>query len=151
MQWLNSLVSEYEGKPLQKSGMLTKDQLNLFFQKSGQQFDSPSFKQMLRAAFRSGRSTEELVNGMQSEIFMAMGVQADFGLKCLSQVTLQYGRDTPFMRAFYEHVQKEEMILDEAEMPEAAFHAKYDTLNRFKAEMEERMAAMQVGRWMYVC
>lgn len=30
---------------------------------------------MLRAAFRSGRSTEELVNGMQSEIFMAMGVQ----------------------------------------------------------------------------
>ncbi len=37
------------------------------------------------------------------------------------------------------------MILDEAEMPEAAFHAKYDTLNRFKAEMEERMAAMQVG------
>ncbi len=34
-----------------------------------------SFKEMLRAAFRSGRSTEELVNGMQSEIFMAMGVQ----------------------------------------------------------------------------
>ncbi len=32
--------------------------------------------------------------------------QADFGLKCLSRVTLEYGRDAPFMRAFYEHVQK---------------------------------------------
>ncbi len=35
-----------------------------------------------------------------------VAAQGDFGIKCLSRVNMEYGRDANFMRAFYEHVQK---------------------------------------------
>ncbi|EFJ50398.1 hypothetical protein VOLCADRAFT_120656 [Volvox carteri f. nagariensis] len=145
MQWLNSLVSEYEGRPLQKTGMLTKEQLQSFFQESAKQFNNAEFKQLLSVAHRTRGpgSSEDMVNGMQKEIFQSMGIQGDFGINCLSKVNQVYATDAFFMRHFYEHVQKEEMVLDEAEMPEAAFKSKYDQLNRFRTEMEARMAKLK--------
>lgn len=38
---------------------------------------------------------------------------------------------------------QEEMVLDEAEMPESMFRSKYETLNRFRAEMVSRMEKMK--------
>ncbi|GFR48263.1 hypothetical protein Agub_g10128 [Astrephomene gubernaculifera] len=141
MQWLNSLVSEYEGRPLQKSGMLTKEQLIKFFQDSAQQFNNPEFKQLLSVAMktRGPGTAEEIINGMQRQILENMGVQGDFGLNCLARVNGVYGNDAAFLRLFYEHVQKEEMVLDEAEMPESAFRSKYEQLNRYREEMEARL------------
>ncbi|KXZ55032.1 hypothetical protein GPECTOR_3g193 [Gonium pectorale] len=128
MQWLSSLVSEYDARPLQKAGMLTKE-----------------FKQILSVALktRGPGASEDAINAMQKEIFEAMGVQGDFGIKCLSRVSQVYGTDAFFLRQFYEHVQKEEMVLDEAEMPEVAFKSKYEQLNKFRADMEERMRKLQ--------
>ncbi|GLC43552.1 hypothetical protein PLESTB_001569600 [Pleodorina starrii] len=145
MQWLNSLVSEYDGRPLQKTGMLTKEQLVQFFQESAKQFNSPEFKQLVSVSLkaRGPGGPEEVINGMQREIFQSMGVQADFGLNCLSRVNSVYADDAFFLRQFYEHVQKEEMVLDEAEMPEAMFKSKYAQLNRFRTEMEERMSKLK--------
>ncbi|GIL55615.1 hypothetical protein Vafri_11153 [Volvox africanus] len=145
MQWLNSLVSEYEGRPLQKTGMLTKEQLTQFFQDSARQFNNPEFKQLLSVAnkARGPGAVEEAINGMQGEIFHSIGVQGDFGLKCLSKVNQVYADDAIFLRQFYEHVQKEEMVMDEAEMPEAQFKSKYETLNRFREDMEARMSKMK--------
>ncbi|PNW88882.1 hypothetical protein CHLRE_01g049050v5 [Chlamydomonas reinhardtii] len=145
MNWLNALVNEYDAKPLQKAGMLTKDQLAQFFAESAKQFSNPEFKQLLSVAHsqRGPGTSEEMVNGMQKQIFESMGIQGDFGLKCLSRVHPEYGSDAFFMRQFYEHVQKEEMVLDEAEMPESMFRSKYETLNRFRAEMVSRMEKMK--------
>ncbi|GIL85371.1 hypothetical protein Vretimale_10680 [Volvox reticuliferus] len=80
---------------------------------------------------------------MQREIFHSIGVQGDFGLKCLAKVNQVYTDDAVFLRQFYEHVQKEEMVMDEAEMPEALFKSKYETLNRFREDMEARMSKMK--------
>ncbi|KAG2430760.1 hypothetical protein HYH02_013599 [Chlamydomonas schloesseri] len=145
MNWLNSLVNEYDAKPLQKAGMLTKDQMVQFFAESAKQFGNPEFKQLLSVAHsqRGPGTAEEMVNGMQKQIFESMGIQGDFGLKCLARVHAEYGSDAFFMRQFYEHVQKEEMVLDEAEMPESMFRSKYETLNRFRAEMVSRMDKMK--------
>ena len=142
MNWLSSLVNEYEGKPLQKTGMLTKDQLQVFFQKSKEQFTSPGFKQLLRSSAQRGRDLEQIVNEMQTQIFQAMGVQGDFGINCLGRVQQAHNDDAFFLRAFFEHVQLEEQTLDEAEMPEEAFKQKYTQMAEFKAQMEKKLDAM---------
>ncbi|KAG2494000.1 hypothetical protein HYH03_007927 [Edaphochlamys debaryana] len=124
--------------------MLSKDQLVQFFEGSKKQFDNPDFKQMLGVSFktRGPGSPEDMINGMQKQIFESMGVQGDFGLKCLSRVQQVYGNDAFFLRQFFEHVQKEEMILDEAEMPETMYKTKYDKLNKFQEEMKAKMEGL---------
>ncbi|PNH09172.1 CTP synthase 1 [Tetrabaena socialis] len=103
------------------------------------------FKQMLSIAHnsRGAGAAEDMINGMQHQIFESTGVQGDFGLNCLSRVNQEYGDDAFFLRQFYEHVQKEEMVLDEAEMPEGAFRSKYDQLNAYRSEMEARMGKLK--------
>lgn len=133
------------GKALQRTGMLTKDQLTMFFQRSKEQFMNPEFKLLLRAAHKHGRSTEESINGMQQQVFQAMGVQGDFGISCLARVTQVHNDDAFFIRSFFEFVQLEEQTLDEADMEEEAYRAKYRHLNQVKARMEAQMQKMEVG------
>ena len=44
---------------------------------------------------------------------------------------------------FYQFVQREEMALDQAELPEADFHAKYAKIMEMKRQLEEQMEAIK--------
>lgn len=69
MELLNTLFNEFpEGRALQKSGRLSKDQLLDFFARGTRCFDDPSFKAQLRAGFNKGHRVEELVNGAQHAV-----------------------------------------------------------------------------------
>jgi hypothetical protein len=57
-----------------------------FFKKSDEQFQNPEFKQLLRMGKSRGQDPQDLVNSMQHSIFENMGVQGDFGIKCLSRI-----------------------------------------------------------------
>jgi hypothetical protein len=79
---MNWLVGEFDARPLQKAGMLTKEQLLAFFMRSREQFDKQEFKQLLSvgASTRGPAASEEIINGMQKQIFEALGVQVNHAM-----------------------------------------------------------------------
>lgn len=124
MNWLGGLLNEFEGKPLQKTGMLSREQVLAFFDKSSSSFANPEFKSLLRVGYERGQNVQDLVNEMQFQIFQAMGVQGDFGIGCLSKIRMVYSQDAELLKMFYTFVNSEEMLLDEVELPSDAYKAK---------------------------
>lgn len=124
MNWLGGLLNEFEGKPLQKTGTLSREQVVMFFEKSGTQFASPEFKSLLRVGYERGQNVSDLVNQMQFQIFQSMGVQGDFGIGSLRHIRQWFSQDADLLRMFYTFVNSEEMLLDEVELPAEAYKSK---------------------------
>uniref|UniRef100_A0A7S0S649 Uncharacterized protein n=1 Tax=Chlamydomonas leiostraca TaxID=1034604 RepID=A0A7S0S649_9CHLO len=142
--WLSSFfTAEYEGKALQKSGPVTKEQLLSFFANGKELFENPDFKMALAAGYQRGQNPQDLVNQAQARIWedkVVPAVQGDYGLNSLSRVLGQYRNDQDFLKNFYEFVHLEERALDEAEMPANEFEIKYAKIAQIKTAMEAQMA-----------
>ncbi|MEW5312530.1 MAG: hypothetical protein WDW38_004159 [Sanguina aurantia] len=137
MQWLSSLVDEFpQASPQQRSGNLSSAQLFAFFSQSSRIFNDLGFKQRLAVEHRQKRDIQETINEMQRQVFESQGVQGAYGIQFLAKVKKVHGQDAPLLTAFYEFVQREEMALDEAELPGSEFQNKYEQLAKLKAVLE---------------
>ncbi|KAJ9533894.1 hypothetical protein QJQ45_026979 [Haematococcus lacustris] len=142
MQWLSSFFGEYQGKALQKSGELSKDQLLQFFASARGLFSSPEFQMALALGARQGQNVQEMINEAQGKVFednVTPAVQGDFGIASLSTALSRFGDDAEFLTIFYEFVHLEERAVDEAEMPTSEFEQKYARLAAMQQQLEERM------------
>lgn len=102
----------------QRSGMVSQEKLEQFYDRGYNLFDSTDFVQFLRETHRAGRDIEDIVSRRQAAIFEELGVEGAFGVSCLARVKAEYGHDPSTMRKFYLFAQREELLMDEVELPE---------------------------------
>mmetsp|Transcript_23258 Transcript_23258/g.64570 ORF Transcript_23258/g.64570 Transcript_23258/m.64570 type:complete len:201 (+) Transcript_23258:270-872(+) len=148
MDWLQRTLGEWgsaefpEGNSsLQRSGMLSKEQLERFYKDGYQLFDHKDFMDSLKLAHSQGKDLSAIINDAQKEIFEKLGVQGDFGIACLSRVTSEYSRDPSAIQKFMEFAQREEMVLDEVELPPDQFEKK-KTVFQKQQEMTAQLRHM---------
>ncbi|KAK9809581.1 hypothetical protein WJX73_004147 [Symbiochloris irregularis] len=144
MSWL---VNEYPTpngqKQLQKSGMLSKDQLYLFFKEGKLLLDRPEVKAKLRSTHEAGGDLEVQIQRLQHLIFEKEGVDGAHGVACLGQVCQNYGQDPNIMKALIDFVNREEEALEEAEMIPEAFEQKQLLKERASVKTQQLMEQMQ--------
>lgn len=99
---------------LQREGILTQEQLRMFFAATARAFDREDVKQQLRQAGGRGKGVSRLVNELQRQIFEALGVHGKYGLDFLGKLREVYGKDGSFMSEVYAFVDREQRALDEA-------------------------------------
>mmetsp|Transcript_18972 Transcript_18972/g.48697 ORF Transcript_18972/g.48697 Transcript_18972/m.48697 type:complete len:208 (+) Transcript_18972:272-895(+) len=131
MEWLQRTLLEWEyqpatpsgagpavgGKALQHTGMISQYTLDAFCQRSQQLFESADFVASLREAHKAGHNVADLISQRQAAIFEQLGVKGEFGVNCLARVKAAYGHNPDTMRKFYMFAQREELLMDEVELP----------------------------------
>lgn len=147
MQWLantlNGLVTQYpEGKNLQRSGVVSRENLLQFFEKGLEMFDSAEVKSQLKLAFAQRKDVPDIITNMQKAIFEDIGIQGDFAINFLADVQQIYGNDQEVMARFFYFVSREEMACDEAEMTESEFAEKYAAALAAQEEIKKKSAEL---------
>eukprot|EP00271_Cylindrocystis_brebissonii_P013967 TRINITY_DN346_c1_g6_i1.p1 TRINITY_DN346_c1_g6~~TRINITY_DN346_c1_g6_i1.p1 ORF type:complete len:217 (+),score=68.15 TRINITY_DN346_c1_g6_i1:263-913(+) len=117
---------------LQKTGMLSREQLLIVFKENSVLLDQPGSKERIKAGVKQGRPAEDITTELQEELLESMGIDPKFGIQCLGRVSTLYQNDRELMTKFFEFVAKEELACDEAELP-------FD-------QYRQKMAAMEQGR-----
>ncbi|GMH36777.1 hypothetical protein BSKO_04650 [Bryopsis sp. KO-2023] len=123
MQWItdsiNSLfaTSTTEQGQLQHSGNLTIEQIMKFFDAGHKMFDDEGVKEQLRSAAQRRQNVGWLITEMQKKIFESQGINGNFGIGFLGKIRQMYGTDSSIMEALMMFVEREELALDEAELP----------------------------------
>lgn len=113
---VGSLLEEYpDGRTLQRSGKLSKEQVLEFFDRSLKLFEDADFKQQLKESHQLGLNVEEHVTDEQKKIFESMGIEGEYGVQFLGQIRTVYGSDKDVMVRFWPFVQQEELAYCEAE------------------------------------
>jgi len=127
MDWIrkavDSLLGEFDAKPLQRSGKIAKDKILKFISECEKLYDDTNFKINLidsakkipNGEERDG-ATAEMVNQAQRQILEALGIDGNFGLDYMPRVMVDY-RDDPFVTLpFKMFADKEALLHDEVMM-----------------------------------
>ncbi|CAD7702811.1 unnamed protein product [Ostreobium quekettii] len=146
MQWVADAVSSLfssgeaqaecqraEREGLQRDGVLTKEQLRKFFAAGYKMFDSEDVKANLKEAARKRQDVGFVVTELQKEIFDSLGIDGKYGISFLGKIREKYGDDADFMNELMTFVDREELALDEAELPD----------DKLAKKLEMRQLAMQ--------
>ena len=138
MEWISSVLGGLGGSSLQQSGEISRENLMSFFSAGKALFDSKDFCMHLRQGYERGESAEQLVNAAQKQIFESLSIHGDYGINYLAKIQDIFANDSEMLRVFWAFVHMEEKALDEAELDEHEYKAKYDKLEEIKIRMSEK-------------
>lgn len=97
MQWigeqLSALTNEYPAQPLQRTGMLTRSQLQSFFREQSALLDRAEVKAKLRETHNKGEDVDEQITRLQELLFEKQGITGSYGVSCLGRVHDTYNKD----------------------------------------------------------
>ncbi|XP_024528980.1 uncharacterized protein LOC9631413 [Selaginella moellendorffii] len=130
----------YGAGALQRSGMLSKEQLFRLFLEFAHLVDKPEVKKRISDAVQARQEAVGVTTEIQEEIFLRMGVEPKFGIASLGKVNTVYKDDRELMLKFYEFVAREEMACDEAELGRDAFQQK---MQQFTKSQEQQLKLLQ--------
>lgn len=129
---------------LQRSGMLTREQLLEMFNTFISEIQKPETKARVKAVVGK-RPVEDETTQIQREIFINMGVDGDHGLNCLQSVQSTYRADQEVIFKFMQMTEMESLACDEAELPEEEFAKRKEA---FERGLQMRQTMMAVGAQM---
>lgn len=89
-------------------------------------FDDEVVKAQLKTAAQRRQNVGWLISEMQKQIFEAQGIDGKFGIAFLGRVRELYGNDASVMEELMKFVNREELAMDEAEMPADQFIRKLE-------------------------
>lgn len=126
-------------RPLQTSGMLSKEQLLHLFDRFSFLASEPGTKKRIADAVQDKQEAVAVTTAIQEEIFLEMGVDPRFGIACLGKVNAVFENDRDLMIQFYKFVAKEEMAIDEAELEPDEFAEKVHMQTKLQEQQLEML------------
>ncbi|GLJ08937.1 hypothetical protein SUGI_0098850 [Cryptomeria japonica] len=120
----SSYSYKHKGKSLQKSGMLTRQQLLHLFDLFAIELGKAEVKKRIADAVRDNQEPVAITTEIQEELLLKMDIDPQFGISCLGKINTVYENDRELMLQFYDFVAKEELACDEAELGPAGFSEK---------------------------
>uniref|UniRef100_A0A061R4A0 Uncharacterized protein n=1 Tax=Tetraselmis sp. GSL018 TaxID=582737 RepID=A0A061R4A0_9CHLO len=149
-EWTSPEFVESRGQ-LQRGGMVSKETLQRFFAESNLLFDTADFVDRLKHEHAEGKDVSEAIEAAQREIFERLGVEGRFGISCLSRVFNEYGSDLEAVQECVDFMQREELLLDEIELPPSEFQRKKSLLQK-QRELSHRLRQMtSAEREQFLC
>ncbi|MCO5607030.1 hypothetical protein L7F22_061221 [Adiantum nelumboides] len=146
-------------RPLQTSGMLSRQQLLQLFDDFSRIVSRPDVKKRIEDAVKQKQADDDdksscglmvmtnplqhwleqfekeavaVTTEIQEELLEQMGVEPKFGIACLGKVNAIYKDDRELMLRFYAFVTKEELACDEAELGSQAFQIKMQQFEKIQ-------------------
>ncbi|KAH7353002.1 hypothetical protein KP509_19G074500 [Ceratopteris richardii] len=131
-------------RPLQTSGMLSRQQLLQLFDDFSDIVSRPHVKKRIEDAVKQRQEAVAVTTEIQEELLEEMGVEAKFGISCLGKVNAVYKDDRELMLRFYTFVTKEELACDEAELGSHAFQLKMQQFERIQDQQMQVLRKLRV-------
>ncbi|MCO5559953.1 hypothetical protein L7F22_013557 [Adiantum nelumboides] len=132
-------------RPLQTSGMLSRQQLLQLFDDFSRIVSRPDVKKRIEDAVKQKQEAVAVTTEIQEELLEQMGVEPKFGIACLGKVNAIYKDDRVLMLRFYAFVTKEELACDEAELGSQAFQVK---MQQFEKIQDQQLQVLRKLRTM---
>lgn len=127
-------------RPLQTTGMLSREQLLQLFDDFSLIVSKPDVKKRIADAVKQKQEAVAVTTEIQEELLEQMGVEPKFGIACLGKVNAIYKDDRELMLRFYAFVTKEELACDEAELGSNAFQQK---MQQFEKIQDQQLQVLQ--------
>ncbi|XP_051140299.1 uncharacterized protein LOC127257850 [Andrographis paniculata] len=127
----------------QNSAMLSRDQLLFLFDRFAFLTSQPEVKKRIADAVNDKHEAVAVTTAIQEEIFLEMGIDAQFGLACLGKVNLAYEHDQDLMIQFYGFVAKEELACEEAELGPEKFAERMEMQHNLHEQQLEMLKHMR--------
>eukprot|EP00250_Pteridium_aquilinum_P028389 c37074_g1_i1 orf=309-851(-) len=127
-------------RPLQSTGMLSRQQLLQLFDDFCHIVSKPDVKRRIEDAVKQRQEAVAVTTEIQEELLEQMGVEPKFGIACLGKVNAIYKDDRELMLQFYAFVTKEELACDEAELGSHAFQSK---MQQFEKIQDQQLQVLQ--------
>ncbi|KAF2316395.1 hypothetical protein GH714_041736 [Hevea brasiliensis] len=136
---------------LQSTGMLSKEQLLLLFDRFSQLTSQPDVKKRIKDGVNDKQEAVAVTTAIQEAIFLEMGIDPSFGISCLGKVNMVYENDQDLMIRFYKFVasvdvlsiDSEEMACDEAELGPKVFTEKMQSQQKLHEQQLEMLKYMR--------
>ncbi|KAF2283073.1 hypothetical protein GH714_043817 [Hevea brasiliensis] len=128
---------------LQSTGMLSKEQLLLLFDRFSQLTSQPDVKKRIKDGVNDKQEAVAVTTAIQEAIFLEMGIDPSFGISCLGKVNMVYENDQDLMIRFYKFVASEEMACDEAELGPKEFTEKMQSQQKLHEQQLEMLKYMR--------
>ncbi|KAJ9152718.1 hypothetical protein P3X46_026253 [Hevea brasiliensis] len=128
---------------LQSTGMLSKEQLLLLFDRFSQLTSQPDVKKRIKDGVNDKQEAVAVTTAIQEAIFLEMGIDPSFGISCLGKVNMVYENDQDLMIRFYKFVASEEMACDEAELGPKEFTEKMQSQQKLHEQQLKMLKYMR--------
>ncbi|XP_012070317.1 uncharacterized protein LOC105632529 [Jatropha curcas] len=128
---------------LQSTGMLSREQLLILFDRFSQLTSQPDVKKRIADAVNDKQEAVAVTTAIQEAIFLEMRIDPSFGISCLGKVNKVYENDQDLMVRFYKFVANEEMACDEAELGPDEFSEKMQNQQKLQEQQLEMLKHMR--------